>query len=326
MASPPALECFDSATVGDTGNSLFAAAVFLLRRGSLPATARCALAHAAELLTIPTHQLRARVAARVEFVARFADDLWEVAAADLGSPLMEAGAVPRDLSEYLEALYRDRRWADGLQLLALADVLEARLLLFVPGACRTGDGYLPWQLRWTAIPHSSCLEPLACQRPPLCLGVSAGRVWALEPGASSLGCPVSGSFDDPVDLLRLHSALPSCSSPSPSPLSLIAEEEARRGYDSDSSYGCGWADFDSHDAHPMECGPQLDPDVSSHTPMAGLVVEDAALELAQEQVDEEDGWLRREEAELARHVALRMWAAHYCTRARIVSALLGRLP
>ncbi len=326
MASPPALACFDYATVGDTGNSLFAAAVFLLRRGSLPATARCALAHAAELLTIPTHQLRARVAARVEYVARFAEDLWEVAAAELGSPLMEAGAVPRDLHEYLETLHRDRRWADGFQLLALADVLEARLFLFVPGTHRTSDGYLPWQLRWTAIPHNSFLEPLACQRPPLCLGVSAGRVWALEPGASSLGCPVSGSFNDPVDLLRLHNALPSCSSPSPTSLSLIAEEEAGRGYDSDSSCGGGWADYACHDDHPMEYSPQQDPDAPSHMHAARRVVEDPALELAQEQVDEEDGWLRREEDDVARHVALRVWAAHYCARARIASALLGRLP
>ncbi len=325
MASPPALACFDSATVGGTGNSLFAAAVFLLRRGTLPATARCALAHATERLAIPAHQLRVRVAARVEYVARFADDLWLVAAADLGTTFMEAGAVPRDLSGYLEALYRDRRWVDGLQLLALADVLEARLFLFVPGDCRTGDGYFPWQLRWTAIPHNSCLEPLDCQRPPLCLGVSAGRVWALEPGASSLGCPGNGSFNDPVDLLRLHNALPSCSSPSPSPLSLIAEDEAGRGYDSGSSYDGGWADYTRHDALPMDYSPQMGPDAPPDTPMAGHVMEDATLELAQEQVDVEEAWLRREEAEIARHVALRVWADHYCTRARIASALLGRL-
>ncbi len=322
MAFPPALACFDSITVGDAGNSLFAAAVLSLRRRSGPATARCTLARSVELLAIPTHQLRAQVALRVAHVAHFVEDLWEFAAADLGSPRMEAGAIPSGLQEYLEALHRVRRWADSFQLLALADVLEARLFLFVPGSRRASDGYPIWQLRWTAVPHNSSLEPLACQRPPLCLGVAAGRVWALEPGASTLGCPVRGSLDDPVDLLRLHRALPTCSSPSPTALSLAAEDEARRDCDSDSSYDGGWAACACRDDQPMDDSPRHDPDAALQTRAAAHTAGD----VDQEQADEEEAWLRREVDEVARHVALRAWAASYCDRARIASALLGRLP
>jgi hypothetical protein len=72
----------------------------------------------------------------------------------------------------------------------------------------------------------------------------------------------------------------------------------------------------------MDDSPRHDPDAALHARAAAHTAGD----VDQEQADEEEAWLRREVDEVARHVALRAWAASYCERARIASALLGRLP
>jgi hypothetical protein len=56
------------------------------------------------------------------------------------------------------------------------------------------------------------------------------------------------------------------------------------------------------------------------------LVPDLTLELGQELAELEEAWLQAEAAELERHLRARALAAAYCERARVASALLGRLP
>jgi hypothetical protein len=55
-------------------------------------------------------------------------------------------------------------------------------------------------------------------------------------------------------------------------------------------------------------------------------VPDTHLVPGQELAELEEAWLQAEAAELERHLRARALAAAYCERARVASALLGRLP
>ena len=318
MDVAPASFRFDSATLGNDGSSLFAAVIFLLRRRADPATARMALPFAATHTSVPAFQLRCQVAHRISHVAELATLLWETAAplvGPVGPDCMEGGPAPSDLTSYLEALHRDGRWADGFQILGLADILQMQLVFFAPDQHSQASGSSAWTHLWTVHPHDQHLEPLRVQRPPLCLGLASGRVWALEPPWSSLACQVRGSLDEP-GLLRLYRALPTCSSPSPSALSLLVEDAALP------------SDSGSSRSSPART---LSPDGVP----AGLQLDAALLARAYEhdmdypggdRFEEEDERLRQEEADLARHSAMRTWAANYCTLARTCGTVLGRLP
>ena len=79
-------------TLGDTGASLFAAAVFLLRRDVVPVTARSPLATASAHVCISAHQLRTKAALFLQnVVAPAFPDTWDIAERQIGSYGWEDG-------------------------------------------------------------------------------------------------------------------------------------------------------------------------------------------------------------------------------------------
>jgi hypothetical protein len=327
MDHSPGIYRFEAATLGAHGNSLLSAVTFALRRGGLPVAARCPLDRALHGLTLAAHQLRTAVALRVEHIASLAPELepelWSAVELQLGGPCLEAGPVPTCFRGYLEALHRDRRYLDSLQLLALADVLRAHLHLFVPlDPLALAAG---WQLRWVAAPCGPDLAPLACFRPPLCIGLASGRAWALEPGSDPADAWGPGRPDTPTAVLRAQGALPSISSPTRSSLSLLVEDlERRAGYSSESDgpffgeaassvggrSGTGWTDG----------GAPPSPSLPA-TPPEGDV---AAMDC--ERGELEEALLSAEALDLGRHLDRRARFHTLLHRARTASTLLGRLP
>ncbi len=125
------------------------------------------------------------------------------------------------LRRHLCALHRAQRWADGLHIQALSDVVGRPLVFHVPAAALQDP--LTTTLRWTPVatvrPHDDRLAPLCgAGRRPLRFGLRLGRVWALEVPWSDSGCDLHGAVDEP-DLARLLGPALSALSPSHSALS-----------------------------------------------------------------------------------------------------------
>jgi hypothetical protein len=220
-------------------------------------------------------------------------------------------------------LHRDRRHLDSLQLLALADVLHAHLHLFVPL-----DPLAPaagWQLRWIAAPCGPDLVPLACFRPPLCIGVASGRAWALEPGCDPVDAWGPGRPDTPADVLRAQGALPSISSPTRSSLSLLVEDMGRRAGYSSGSGGPSLGDVGSSAGGRSDTG-WLGVGAPPSPPLQATLPEDAEVAMDSERGDLEEALLSAEAHDLGRHLDRRTRMHTLLLRARTASALLGRLP
>ncbi len=311
---------FDATALGSQGSCLLSAVAFLLRRRGVPPAARPPLDRVVADLLPAVLSLRSAVALRVlHFASLFPGsglDLWATAASQLGSAALEAGCAPLDLPSYLDALRREGRCLDTLQLVALADVLSAHLQLFVPfRPTNLGDG---WLLHWVVAPRDTALVPLAHACPPLCVGLACGRAWALEPGVEASDAWGPGHLDAPLVLLRGLGALLSISSPSPSSLSLlVADQERFTPSSSDSD------DFHFHARGPGAglSGELDDPDSrrspSPPSPPSGSDLDEA---------EHVESLLALEAEEVRRHLLLR---SHFGDLLRAASAaflVLGRLP
>ena len=316
---------FEAATLGAHGDCLLSAVAFALRRRGAPAAARCPLDRAILGLGSAALSLRTAVALRVEHFASLfpgcSSDLWGAAVAQLGTPALEAGSVPIALPGYLAALHREGRFLDTLQLAALADVLSAHLHLFVP-ASPVGPGG-GWHLCWTVAPRGLDLAPLACFRPPLCVGLASGRAWALEPAVEPSDAWGPGLPDVPLAILRAQGALPSISSPSPSSLSLLVDDLERFASSSSDGEGLPHSGGGSGVGLLDAPGARLTwrtPSPPSSPPAS--VGSDMDLERA----EQEEALLAVEAAEVRRHLVLRSRFGALLRAASAAFSVLGRLP
>ncbi len=114
----------EATTLGDDGTSFFAAVCFLLRRDAYPRTARPTLEAAATHTAVAAHQLWALSACYFQDTAApLLGDAWVVASSQLRSTREEDGDTPSSFDDYVFALHRQRRRADGIHVQAVADVL-----------------------------------------------------------------------------------------------------------------------------------------------------------------------------------------------------------